>query len=228
MPLFLSVRAAVRAHVHGAASATQEVPAQVAQSRQRARQYLALALSLLEPAPARLVAVGGLSGSGKSTLAARLAPHVGTPPGARVLRSDVIRKQLAGQPPAQPLPPESYTPQASARVYRHMGARAARLLAQGTSVIADAVFARPEERQAIASMADVAFGGIWLETSADLLRQRVTNRRGDASDATAEVVDRQLGYAIGDVTPWHRVTSDGTADEVARRAAKAIRLDIPV
>ena len=60
-----------------------------------ARRYLDLAARLVRPRPCCLVAIGGLSGSGKSTLAAALAPGIG----ARVLRSDVIRKRLFGLAP---------------------------------------------------------------------------------------------------------------------------------
>src|SRR5512134_3037335 len=76
-----------------------------------AREYLRLAHRLLEPAPAALVAVGGLSGSGKSTLALALAPHVGPVPGAVVLRSDEIRKGLAGVDAFARLGADGYTPE---------------------------------------------------------------------------------------------------------------------
>jgi hypothetical protein len=49
----------------------------------------------------------------KSTLAAALAPAIG----ARVLRSDVIRKHLFGVAPETPLPAIAYTPEVSGRVY---------------------------------------------------------------------------------------------------------------
>jgi len=59
LPLFISVRAAIRAHVA------------VAQGRgEEALAYLTLAAAALRPAAPRLIAIGGLSGSGKSTLAA--------------------------------------------------------------------------------------------------------------------------------------------------------------
>src|SRR6185437_4902494 len=45
------------------------------------RAYLSLARRLLEPAPARLVAIGALSGTGTSTLAAALGGEIGAFPG---------------------------------------------------------------------------------------------------------------------------------------------------
>ncbi len=68
MPLFLSLRAVIRAHVTATAMDQSAHP----QSKE-ARGYLDLAARLLRPRPCRLVAIGGLSGSGKSTLAAALA-----------------------------------------------------------------------------------------------------------------------------------------------------------
>ncbi len=95
LPLMLSMRAAIRAHIsaemaRGAAAAEAEA------LRARAHRYFSLARRFLAPPPPRLVAVGGFSGSGKSRLARDLAPLLGAAPGAVVLRTDVIRKRLAG------------------------------------------------------------------------------------------------------------------------------------
>ncbi|HEU0157198.1 MAG TPA: phosphotransferase, partial [Stellaceae bacterium] len=72
LPLFLSLRAGIRAHV----TATALEQGGDAQMAAEARRYLELAQTALAPRPPRLVAVGGLSGSGKSTLAAALAPEL--------------------------------------------------------------------------------------------------------------------------------------------------------
>ncbi len=71
MPLFLGCRAGVRAMVLALAARTDDDPLKAAATEQTARGYLAAAGRLAAPAPARLVAVGGLSGSRKSTLAHR-------------------------------------------------------------------------------------------------------------------------------------------------------------
>src|SRR6267143_6866369 len=113
MPLFLSSRAAIRAHVTATAlertAGSGARPAMAAE----ARRYLDLAAQFLRPRSCRLVAMGGLSGTGKSTLAAALAPRLG----ARVLRSDVIRKQLFGVGLETKLPAGAYVPEVSDRVY---------------------------------------------------------------------------------------------------------------
>src|SRR5690606_2330853 len=81
LPLFLSVRAAIRAKVTAAGIGFQK-GARKREAARRAQAYFDRARSFLRPAPPRLVAIGGLSGTGKSTLAAALAPLLGAPPGA--------------------------------------------------------------------------------------------------------------------------------------------------
>ena len=85
-------------------------------------------------------------------------------------------------------------------------ARAERVLRAGHSVVLDAVFARPEERaaaEALARKVGVPFRGIWLDVPKDVAQQRVTDRKGDASDATAIVVERQFAYDLGHID-WER------------------------
>jgi aminoglycoside phosphotransferase family enzyme/predicted kinase len=200
LPMFLSRRAAIRAYVDSAVTAvrgTDNAPA---------RAYQKAALSFLQPAPPRLLAIGGLSGSGKTTLALKMAPEVGRAPGAVVVRSDVERKRQAGVALEDRLPAGSYTPEASATVYAAFLARAERVLRAGHSVVLDAVFTRPPERAAAEALADrlgVPFEGIWLDVPKEVAQARVANRKGDASDATPAVVERQFGYELGRIT-WQR------------------------
>ncbi|HUF81668.1 MAG TPA: AAA family ATPase, partial [Burkholderiales bacterium] len=187
-------------------------------------EYLALAQELLRPRSPCLIAIGGFSGSGKSTLARRLAPQVGAAPGALVVRSDVIRKTLLGVSPLTRLGPEGYTADMNRRVYEAMAARAASALGAGHSVIADAVFAKPHDREAIAAVAGetgVPFIGLWLDGSLETLAARLRERVADASDATADVLDSQARTGPGPLD-WHRL--DGSRDAGSVQAfAEAIR-----
>ena len=221
MPLFLSCRAAVRAMTSATASRVQSDPARAEESRRMAPEYLAMAERLLRTPRPSLIAVGGLSGSGKSVLAMSLAPTIGAVPGAVVLRSDEIRKELFGVPRLQRLGPDGYTPEMSQRVYSTLAARARQAIRGGYSVIADAVFARQEDREAIqriASDLSVGFTGVWLDASYGTLIERIKSRRMDPSDADESVVRLQRDQDPG-VIDWHHVDASGPADAVLRTVA---------
>ena len=225
LPLFLGCRAGIRAMVT-ADRAAQEQDDAAEGDRETARAYLRAALGYLQPAPPRLVAVGGLSGTGKTTLAAALAPQLGSAPGAVHLRSDLERKALFGVEETVRLAPESYTAEASAKVYAIVLRKAHLALAAGHSVIADAVYSTPEERSAIEALAadiGVPFQGLWLSADADTLAARVDARRGDASDATSEVIRQQLTWQLGALSPaWTLIDAGGCAQDVHRRAEFAL------
>src|SRR3546814_16215446 len=93
--------------------------------------------------------MGGLSGSGKSTLAASLAHELGRAPGARILRSDVLRKRLAGVAPETSLDESRYSLAANAQAYGLLRSLTVDALGHGPSAVAAAVFAREPERKAI-------------------------------------------------------------------------------
>jgi hypothetical protein len=224
MPLFLSLRAVIRAHV----SATMAEGGWGEGDREaafaQARRYLDEAAAALAPAAPRLVAIGGLSGSGKSSLAAALAPALGRPPGARVLRTDVLRKLHFGTPPESPLPLEAYSAEVSAEIYRTLGQRALAALRAGYAAVIDAVALREEERRAFAAIADAAgvpFTGLWLETPAPTMMARLGTRRGDASDASGEVLRQQLAQPPG-VIEWRRVDAGGDPKATLAAARRAL------
>ena len=223
LPLYLSLHAAIRAHV-GAAALPAKRPEQREESIAEARAYFHLAQALLRPGTPRLIAIGGLSGTGKSTLAYGLAPRLGAAPGARVLRSDVLRKRLMGMAPESPLPAEAYGEAVTRSVYGRLGEEAGRLLRAGCSVVLDAVFLRPEERTAAEALARdlrVDFQGFWLEAAPEILAARIEGRRGDASDATVEILHRQLAFPTGPI-PWRRVDVGGAPAAALATLSKMI------
>ena len=135
LPLFLGCRAGIRAMVTADRAAQEQDTAAAQADRETARGYLRAALEYLQPAPPRLVAIGGLSGTGKTTLAAALAPELGSAPGAVHVRSDLERKALFGVEETVRLPAQSYTAQASAEVYAIVLRKARLALAAGQSVV---------------------------------------------------------------------------------------------
>ncbi|SES09665.1 hypothetical protein SAMN04490244_105332 [Tranquillimonas rosea] len=224
LPLFLAVRAAIRAMVD---VQTDAAAGHEGQSTDDARAYLAEAIGDLAPRAPRLVAVGGLSGTGKTTVARGLAPHVGAGVGAVHLRSDVERKRLAGVDPLTRLSPDAYDSASAAQVYDRLSGRAAALLAAGQSVVIDATCLDPGERDALrrlAEGAEVPFTGLWLEADAEVLARRVSDRHGDASDADAEVVAKQAERDIGPLD-WERVDAGGPPETVIAAARARLPFD---
>jgi uncharacterized protein len=224
LPLFLSCRAAVRAKTSVTAANLQGDPPRKRELQEMACDYLAMAQRLLHPPPACLIAIGGFSGSGKSTVAKALAPLIGAVPGAVVLRSDEARKQLCGLDPLQRLGPQGYAADVNRRVYATIAQRAAQVVGGGHAAIADAVYARPADRETIegmASAAHVPFVGIWLEAPESVLITRSNQRRLDASDADAAVIRGQLARDPGAVH-WHRIDASGMLDDVVRAVADVL------
>ncbi|HVC54819.1 MAG TPA: AAA family ATPase [Stellaceae bacterium] len=224
MPLFLALRAAIRAHVTATMARHGWGGDDRAAAYAEARRYLDEAAAALEPQPARLVAVGGRSGTGKSTLAAALAAALGRRPGARLLRSDVLRKLHLGAAPESPLPPEAYSPEITARIYHDLCRRAAAALRAGYAVVIDAVALLPEERGAFADAAvaaGVPFTGLWLEAPAAAMQARLAARRGDASDASGEVLRQQLSIDPG-VLDWSRIDAGGEPAATLAAARRAL------
>jgi len=220
LPLFLSLRAAIRAKVT-AARLNQTGTSDKSEIEKTAHTYFDLARRLIAPPPPRLVAVGGLSGTGKSALARALAPEIAPAPGAVLLRSDVERKAMFGVAETEPLPSSGYTPEVTATVYASLAEKARRVGTAGHSALVDAVFARADERDAIRKVAadcGVPFTGLFLQADLGVRIARVEARAHDASDADAGVARQQQDYDIGPLAGWHLVDASGTPAETRARA----------
>jgi predicted kinase len=220
LPFFMAVRAAVRAHV--TATQAENGGARRDGLAAEARSYFDLAGRLLDTRPPRLIAIGGLSGSGKSTLAEALAAGIGAPPGARIIESDRLRKAMHGVEAETRLPAEAYRPNVSQRVYREMAERTGRILADGGSVVVDAVFDRLADREMIelvASLNKAPFAGWWLEADPDMLRRRVADRSGGPSDADLPVLDRQLARPTEPVG-WRHLDAAAPLPKLVAQAAR--------
>jgi aminoglycoside phosphotransferase family enzyme/predicted kinase len=221
LPLFLSLRAAIRAMVT-AERADRAAESDRAPIRRAARTYFDLACRLIEPPPPRFVAVGGLSGTGKSVVARALAPELTPAPGAVVLRSDVERKARFGLGENERLPAAAYALEVSAAVYGALAEKARRIVSAGHSAIVDAVYARPHERAAIAA-ARAPFRGIFLTADLPTRLARVSARTGDASDADAAVAGVQEDYDLGDFdSAWAMIDASGTPNETLARVKAAL------
>jgi hypothetical protein len=222
LPLFMSLRAAIRANVLLArVDRTARDEAEIMQS---ARAYFELARLTIRPPAPTLVAIGGLSGTGKSVLARDLAPGVTPLPGAVVLRTDVLRKQLFQVGETDRLPESAYQPKVTAQIYEILVQRAVRALSQGHSVVVDAVFAHESERVAIydaARQLSVPFYGIFLVADLATRLKRMGRRESDASDATAKIAELQEKYDIGTLD-WVTIDASGTPEQTLQRCQTRI------
>ncbi|MBO6512198.1 MAG: aminoglycoside phosphotransferase, partial [Roseibium sp.] len=72
-----------------------------------------------------------------------------------------------------------------------------------------------------AAHVEADFQGLWLTAPRDTLLARVAARAGDASDATADVVEKQLGYDLGQMS-WAIVEAGGTGAATARNAREIL------
>ncbi len=220
LPIFLTMRAQIRAHVGAAIAASQSNDADRQRETETAQRYLDLAEVYLEDKSPRLVAVGGLSGSGKSRLAREIARYLGRRPGARVVRTDVVRKRLAGVHPNEKLGADGYSWEMTERTYTTFFEEARVALEKGQSVVLDAVFAvegQRREAEAIADACGVPFTGIWVDAPLAVRLERVSSRTRNVSDVTVEVAEQQSGYDLGEVA-WSKVDSSGRKKETVRQA----------
>jgi aminoglycoside phosphotransferase family enzyme/predicted kinase len=189
VPLYLSYRAAVRGKVDGLQLGEPEIPESAkAAALIRAHGHWLLALSNLEQPSRRpcLVLVGGLPGTGKSTLARQLAQQAGF----QVIRSDVVRKELAGLSETAggggAVDGGIYTPDWTNRTYAECLERAERMLFAGERVLVDATFLHERHRQKFLHTArSWGVRGLLFvcETPPEIVQKRLAARTGDASDA---------------------------------------------
>ncbi len=199
LPFYAAYRAAVRGKVEGMKAMEAEVPeSDRAEARAQSRAHWLMALGELEDGGRRpcLVLVGGLPGSGKSTLARDLAG----PAGFTVIRSDEVRKELAGGAEQSPVTGGFgrgiYTPEWNERTYGECLRRAERLILRGERVLVDANF-REEAKRRLFLEAATRWGvpGVLLlcRTDPDVVRARLGGRRDDASDADWSIYQEAAG-----------------------------------
>lgn len=235
LPFYRCYFAFVRGKVRGFEANEPEVPeAQRAEAADAARAAFGLALRYARSHRQRplVVTMCGTSGAGKSYVATALAGRLG----AALLRSDVIRKELAGLPPDAPSRGEVdeglYAPEHTARTFDEMFRRARRYLRQGHSVVLDAVFgsrALRDRARRLARQAHTGFTLVECVAPDAIIRQRLLERErreGEPSDATLAVVERLRGrFQPVDPKregPYLRLDTSGSLAEMLRDVRAAL------
>lgn len=214
---------AYRAHVRAKVAALRADQGDD-RARWRARALHRHSLTALQRAQVRLVLVGGAPGTGKSTVAARLAGLTG----AHVLRSDLVRKELAGVAPGGRADAGwqegLYTPAMTERVHAALRERAGELLELGEDVVLDASWSAAGHREDARALgrslgAEVAEIRCTLDPAVAARRIQERRERGDdPSDATPALAARMAEAA----DPWpqaHPLATDDAPEPVAARAA---------
>ncbi|MEM6491581.1 MAG: AAA family ATPase, partial [Pseudomonadota bacterium] len=230
LPLLMSMRATIRAHIEATLALEGDGQLPRAERLRLANGYLQRALVAMdqEDRPA-VIAIGGLQGAGKSTVAAAIAPRIGGPPGAVVLRADALRKRLHGVRPTERLPQAAYSEVASDHVFGALAECAVTIARADRPVIVDGTFIDPKRRSRFereALNAGVPFIGLWFEAPIDALEGRVDARsqaeRPDVSDADVTVLRRSAERTVGELGVWRRIDAAGAPSAVADAALRAI------
>lgn len=199
VPFYTAYRAAVRGKVEGLKSMEPEVPEdERTHALTSSRAHWLLALGGLE-APGRrpcLVLIGGLPGTGKSTLARKLAEAASF----EIIRTDMVRKELAGvthlDRTDHSFGQGLYSAAWTEKTYAECLHRAEALLFDGRRVIVDASFVEEKRRRTfLQSAARLGVPSIFLmcKAGADIVRARLGNRRHDASDADWAIYEQAAG-----------------------------------
>jgi aminoglycoside phosphotransferase family enzyme/predicted kinase len=191
LPLHSSMRAYIRAKVTSFLLDDPNIPADVkAIAQTEASAYYKLAWEYTQPKQGKLIIMSGVSGSGKSTTAKAIASEQD----AIYLRSDAIRKQIAGIDLMERGSDAIYTPEMTAKTYTRLAELGALLAGKGFTVILDAKYDRISLRsQAInaAKNQNIPVEIIYCTAPLEVLEQRLRERsaaNNDIADATVELL----------------------------------------
>lgn len=195
LPPYLAMRAYIRGNVNSLGLDDSAIsPEQKQHLEAEARAYYRLAWQYTQRPRGRLFLMSGLSGSGKSTVARQLAAQIN----AIQIRSDAVRKHLAGIPLEQKGSDEIYTPEMTEKTYGRLLELGILLAQQGWSVILDAKYDRQGLRgDAIASayQRNIPLQILHCTAPMDVICDRLRHRQGDITDATVDLLAQQQQQA---------------------------------
>ncbi|MEC4984463.1 MAG: AAA family ATPase [Oscillatoria sp. PMC 1068.18] len=214
LPLYLSRQAYVRGKVISFLLDDPGVPETDKQEAAKtAADYYRLAWDYTKTGQGKLILMSGLSGSGKTTVARELARKLG----AIHLRSDAVRKHLAGISLSEKGGDELYTTEMSQKTYDRLLELGLMLASEGFPVILDAKYDRVATREKCLSAAKKASLPVQIlhcTAPIEVLRTRLESRENDISDATAGILASQeaAAEAFTDDEAAYVTTIDTTGD----------------
>ena len=191
LPLYLCRQAYVRAKVN---SFLLDDPQISETDRQKAKKtasnYYQQAYQYTQSKSSSLAIMSGLSGSGKSTVARSIARNKG----AIVIRSDAVRKHLAGITLDESGADSMYTSEMTQKTYHRLLELGIMLAKEGYKIILDAKYDRNNLRHPViieAQTENIPLKIIYCTAPESILRNRLNQRQNDISDAGADLIESQ-------------------------------------
>jgi aminoglycoside phosphotransferase family enzyme/predicted kinase len=218
LPFYLCYRALVRAKVNALRLQQQDLATEERQSIvAEFEAYLELALTYTPQTKAKLIIMRGLSASGKSTISQQLLDATA----AIRLRSDVERKRLfniaSTNNAADKVDTGIYSADASQKTYEKLLELASMIINAGYSVIVDAAFLNHQQRrpfQQLAKKLKTPYIILQTEAPTETLKQRISQRKNDVSDADLTVLEHQL-------TNWQALHEEETKTAITIDTSEA-------
>jgi len=188
LPLYLTRQAYVRAKVNSFLLDGDTFSEKI---KADAQDYYQLAWQYTQPQKPRLILMSGFSASGKSTIGKVIAKNLN----AIQIRSDAVRKHLAGIDLNQTGSLDIYSLEMSQKTFARLAELARILITLGYPVILDARYDKYAWREPLLTYAQnlkIPFHIVHCHAPIEVLKQRIAARKGDISDATIEVLNAQI------------------------------------
>ena len=191
LPLYLSRQAYVRAKVNSFLLDDPQIDeTEREKAKKIAKEYYRQAYRYTQNKSGSLIVMCGLSGSGKSTAAKSIARSKG----AIQIRSDAVRKHLAGIDLDRSGTDSIYTLEMTQKTYNRLLELGIMLAKEGYTVILDAKYDRLHLRQPIIARAkseSIPLKIVRCVAPISVLCDRLNQRQSDISDAKANLIESQ-------------------------------------